>query len=109
MTPDAQRVAITEAVGWKRVRNHWEKGEETVFCNDNIHHAQLPNYPEDLNAIAQAVAAQPKAVKHAYAVILGEMVSGLSGWNDWRDTLAASEATAQQRCEALLKALGKWE
>lgn len=77
------------------------KGDKTAFA---------PNYPEDLNACHAVVTALNDEQRHAYAVILSGMLwlpENTRGWNDWRDTLVVSEATARQRTTALILTLQK--
>jgi len=99
MTPEAQRIAIAEACGWKNIQmsacvelaTGWKDGWKS----------RLPDYPADLNAMHEAE-------------------EGLFDRNDWsacryEETLKsmtrawAWHATAAQRAEAFLRTIGKWE
>src|SRR5687767_2483281 len=65
--------------------------------------ALTPNFCNDLNMISWAVRSCLGFNIHAYACILAGMVwlpEDSRGWQDWRDTLAVSEATAKQRSVA---------
>lgn len=125
MTPEKQRIAIGEFCGWKRVvtetqvlklrATQWTMPDGTKahpheVSGDGL--GYLPDYPNDLNAMHEAVATAPEEVKHTYAVILAGMLwkpEQTRGWLDWRNTLAVSEASAAQRSEALLRTISKWE
>lgn len=68
--------------------------------------SEIPNYCGCLNAMAGAVEKLTEEDKNAYAVILAGMLwtpSHTRGWQDWRDTLAVSEATALQRATAFVR------
>lgn len=116
MTPQEINTAIVEWMGWKLNPNQdsfqnipW--GCSAAFPNYEFAH-QLPNYYSDLNAVQSAVLALPKDLwmKYGYAlwsVIFldhkGELETGnYDPWN-WLN------ATAPQRCEALLRMIGKWK
>lgn len=70
-----------------------------------------PNYYGDLNAVHEA---EEKIQWGVYPAFLAEVVNGTFHQqrihpipeNAWR---AATLATAPQRCEALLRAIGKWK
>jgi len=90
MTPEAQRIAIAEACGWK---TEYRDAVSSVTA--------LPDYLNDLNAMHEA-----------------EKV--LFGRNDWSACIydehinvATSSwkwnATASQRAEAFLRTIGKWQ
>jgi len=125
MNPHNQNIAIAEACGLFRIeplRRTTRKGAVTPdgvmlwYCES--HHggastyAPLPNYYADLNACHEMIAGLSEDGRHRYAVTLAGMLwvpQQMRGWQDFRDTLAVSESTAPQRCEAFLKTLGKWE
>ncbi len=106
MTPEAQRIAIAEACGWKNVDagsgRVWgvttrHKGTPSEFdvCVD------VPNYPFDLNAMHEAE-----------KVLTYEQGGKMTLWIQ-RMTCAGYGpqlfATASQRAEAFLRTIGKWE
>jgi len=126
MTPDAQRIAIAEAVGWKR----FPRADDTQFDpprwvspDGEMTHTlvSMPNYLNDLNAIAAA---------EQYA---GENIMDADEWEEYGKQLErihdnalayhpkdrtvdyyglASLITglsAAQRCEAFLKTMGLWQ
>jgi hypothetical protein len=112
MTPEAQRIAIAEACGWKNVDagsgRVWgvttrHKGTPSEFdvCVD------VPNYPFDLNAMHDAVmtlnADQMVSMDHHLDVVVGNGRQGLNcEYFLW-------SATAAQFAEAFLRTIGKWE
>lgn len=55
LTETEKRIFIAEAAGWVKVRQHWEKGGESAYCNDSHAHKQLPDYLHSLDAISGVV------------------------------------------------------
>lgn len=110
MTHEEQRIKIAEACGWTDVKreNRHEFGGLRGIDPEHGERVIVPDFAGDLSAIHRAIACQTTEVKHSYAVILAISLWPNFGWNDWRDTLAVSEATAAQKAEALLKALNLW-
>jgi hypothetical protein len=105
MTPEAQRIAIAEACGW----TPWEKSTSGKFFTGPTgridHVVNLPDYLNDLNAMHEAEKTLT-SVLH-YVQTIGEVVSRVYGDN--RDAIRLSiTATAAQRAEAFLRAVGKW-
>lgn len=120
MTAEEQRIAVAEWCGWKKIpipqkayfdwsvepepKTYWEECEKT----------QLPDYLNDLNAIHEATmhAAEIEGTKFQalFQLRLQEVVERRRrdlnreqiGW--WMNN-----ATAAQRCEALLRTIGKWK
>jgi hypothetical protein len=107
LTPEAQRIAIAEAHGWKKYGKPypsfdtgedvqwWKKNDACGECCD------LPDYLNDLNAIHAAE---------------GTIFEDEIMWQKYRDEefrfLLANDTrplSAAQRCECFLKAIGKWE
>jgi hypothetical protein len=101
MSPEAQRIAIAEACGWKRIPADnvgaagrlfygdvwWRDAENnTIACADH-----LPDYLNDLNAMHEA----EKRVKGVW----GKYVKQLNAIAD------PACATAAQRAEAFLRTL----
>jgi len=113
MGPTKQRIAIAEACGWTCILDDPERPAigRLIGRHGGREYEALPNYPNDLNAMHEAVSLLPEEDKHAYAVILADMLWLPTnwGWQDWRDTLSISEATTTQRAEAFLRTIGKWE
>jgi len=88
MTPEKQRIAIAEACGWRIA--------ERVLPELQI----LPNYTEDLNAMHEAEKVLNQKQKEDYFFII------LNFYGNWPKAI---QATADQRAEAFLRAVGKWE
>ena len=98
MKEEAQRIAIAEACGWTNEhKGLWVESLKT--------YAALPNYTEDLNAMhdAEKVLIRPNLyAKGGWGMYL----SYLSKVTDEQHPI---DATAAQRAEAFLRAVGKWE
>ncbi len=105
MTPEEQRIAIAEACGWKNVDagsgRVWgvttrHKGTPSEFdvCVD------VPNYPNDLNAMHEAEKVLTNEQLEVYCNILHKPNHGVY----W-----AIHSTASQRAEAFLRTIGKWK
>ena len=118
MTPEAQRIAIAEACGWKMhtvakddpytcthcgihyspmIWRAWEI--PYLWCNKN-NETQPPNYLGDLNAMHDAEKVLTNEQLEVYCNILHKPNHGVY----W-----AIHATASQRAEAFLRTIGKWE
>lgn len=104
MSPEAQRVAIAEWMGWRRGEsvNAWTE-EITHWVNPRNLGQDLPDFTNDLNAIHAAE-------KHLKDSQIKQYVA-----NIWRAMHLSPEAfigtihaTAAQRCEALLRTLDLW-
>lgn len=98
MSPEAQRIAIAESVGI-----HLHDGDHAP--SDYIFVTDLPDYLNDLNAMheAEKTLSQKDKREYAYQLNGGYYTSGLD------DTFDIVHATAAQRAEAYLRAIGKWE
>ena len=100
MNQEHQRIKIAEACGFSNINSVCWRG------NAALHERQIPNYPEDLNAMHEAVKSIPQAMRPSYFACLCRVVSSriaLYGYS------AATEATAEQRAEAFLRILDLWE
>lgn len=64
-----------------------------------------PNYFKDLNAVHELFKCVPQNLKPKYFTILCSQVSSLITLNGYYE---ATEATAEQRCEAIGKTLDLW-
>lgn len=98
MTNEEIRIAMAELDG--RLVGGYIQGDipmEHIF-GDKFE--PCANYPEDLNAVHEVEKKLPKDKRTDYHIDLIEECGGLSN---------AIEATALQRCEAILKTLGKWK
>lgn len=104
MNPEAQRIAIAEACGWRCTASFKEAFACWVRPDGMDHQTEwLPDYLNDLNAM------------HGAEKVLTE-----EQWTDYYDNLLdttkpsfvlrdITHATAAQRAEAFLRTLGKWE
>lgn len=121
MTPEKQRIAIAEACGWKPQgsRTDYMGGEvvhkETMYLSPNGYTYATPSngfgFPDwlnDLNATHEAEKVLTDSQRRAYVDALGCVVNGLCGC-DSDDEFYFVCATAAQRAEAFIKAIGKWE
>lgn len=121
MTPEAQRIAIAEACGWKNL----EVGEGITGYHDTVVATNMfgqqvplryyiPDYLNDLNAMHEAEKILDVNQQITFALLLTEPV---------RDSVydvmpydlhfpvcfPAIHAAAAQRAEAFLKALNLWQ
>lgn len=121
MTPEAQRIAIAEACRTLRnfycpqcreMRNEKQrhlKGDVWMcsFCSSGKLHQDSPNYLSDLNAMHEAEKVLPGETQHRdYIRALWKVIGRPSEHLAYFPML---HATAAQRAEALLRALGKWQ
>ena len=98
MTPEAQRIAIAEACGWKRAEPDMPDEYSNFIWwtpeNEIARTMDMPNYTGSLDAM------------HEAEKVLGDVAGG---WSLYTDLLEGGIcAPAPQRAEALLRALGKW-
>lgn len=114
MTPEAINQAMAELDGYRVKRDdnhgHWPflmvypDGSEspTDYSSKDApwRHEALPKYTEDLNAVARVVGKLSSANRFKYLDILVMALDGIGP-----DPI---DATALQRCEAILRAVGKW-
>jgi hypothetical protein len=119
MTPEAQRIVIAEACGWKNCRLIPEQQVGVkpptirlkvivgIQPGDDEFDGErgLPNYLSDLNAIHEAEKVLGNKLFHypsALPSLPYEHHLKLIAKNEWY------RATAAQRAEAFLRTLGKW-
>lgn len=111
MSPEAQRIKIAEACGWREmpIGGLWQYGDTDRYaqCDRNTEHncAQLPDCLNDLNAMQCATATLTDAQ-------LTQMAEWLGANNDefpQKAWVILLRATAAQRAEAFLRALNLWE
>jgi len=111
MTPEAQRIAIAEACGWKMITTkdcgQWPHGIDPM--GDRMHTAVLPDYLTDLNAMHEAEKVLTFDQALAYTSQLSLAVSGQEVSTTPSALLFPHCATAAQRAEAFLRTIGKWE
>jgi hypothetical protein len=85
----------------KRIKLAKADGED----NDSIKRGLIPDYFNDLNAVHKLFECIPQNLKPKYFTILCSQVSSLITLNGYYE---ATEATAEQRCEAIGKTLNLW-
>ena len=111
MTEQQQRIAIAEFCGWDVVFD--------TLCNITPDHngepviepiAPLPNYTSDLNAMHESEKLLDLQSCGEYARRLREIVEMKTNL-PWVDdgSFAHIHASSDQRAEALLRTIGKWE
>lgn len=132
MKPEAQRIAIATACGWKHHdfrfepcssgglyicgrcdRSYcsppWDKellnGE---WCDVEVHGVRVPNYLSDLNAMDEARTVLTPQQKADFVFILQCEVLGMPLPENEALWFASIHATAAQRAEAFLRTIGKW-
>jgi hypothetical protein len=112
MTPEAQRIAIAEACGWKNC----ESSRHDVIFGDNPEgdRAVVPNYPGDLNAMHEAEETLSANQRIDFACYLTEPVRdqiyNVMPYDlHYPVCFPAIHTTARQRAEAFLRTIGKWE
>ncbi len=97
MTKEAINQAMAELEGWKY------PVDMTPLAGYNPHgicKGVAPNYTEDLNAVARVVGKLAPLQVYRYKQSLKRMRGGYY--------FKSIDATAAQRCEAVLRACGKW-
>lgn len=106
MSPEAQRIAIAEACGWKcQERVPFDLRPNAVLCwypqgKNEWETQELPDYLNDLNAMheAEKILNEDQMIKYLHSH-LRQVCGGHS----------RVRATASQRSEAFLKTIGKWQ
>ena len=111
MKPEAQRIAIAKACGYKL--HEWgitaPSGTDSPrFTLPVI--ALLPDYLNDRNATAEMLKHLPVGFRHTYIENL-ERVLGSEFWEiqNIDERMAMLEATPAQKREAFLKTMGLWK
>ena len=113
MRPEAQRMAIAEACGWRKVDQPKDLGFGVMArpkCWYFLH--QLPDYPADLNAMHEAEKVLTRQQQWDYLYALGiedHEAPPCPLAFDPDSVRLAIFATAAQRAEAFLKTLNLWE
>jgi len=114
MSPEAQRIAIAKACGWKDVKKA-DNGAPIGLGPLNHWYANIPDYLNDLNAMHEAALTLTLCDRSKYTMELRRIVL-LEARDEMRDLdsglicdLYFYEATAAQRAEAFLRTLGLWK
>ncbi len=111
MTPEEQTIVIAEFCGWKVIDHSATYGPMWWISPSGVEKTQCPDYVNDLNAMHSAEESIKgtdnycKYLERLYAMLTSENQDpGLDPVTLW----PLVHATAQQRAEALLRAIGKW-
>jgi hypothetical protein len=118
VTPEAQRIAIAEACGWKK-SGYWAWSGQDCYerdGNEPCAASRLPNYLTDLNAMHEAEKTLPdfagddeSADQLGFCETLAEVVGAKWNTANSYDMWLIVNATAAQRAEAFLRTIGKWQ
>jgi transposase len=121
MTEIEQRKAIAESIGWEWVKVWEQEGLDPVLRGHPPRHlgdpqwaAVVPFYPEDLDAMHDVVAALQgfevkKYVQELMEVCQEHPVGCVPDYHaDLLSLARITQATAAQKAEAYLRALGLW-
>lgn len=125
MSPEEQRIAIAESVGWKLSMGTWYRPNFTCLhikrpCSDGDVNIYPPDYLNDLNAMHEVTSRMTVKQKCQFADYLynnsGKDILDYSGVYypgeyptiDLECVFCVANATAAQRAEAYLKTIGKW-
>ncbi len=118
MTPEAQRIAIAEACGWKNcavsaewfgnVIGHPPSGWSGTMRDERLDLAEPPDYLTDLNAMHEAEKVLTSEKWTEYWHHLFDINRKYQGSISAPSVLYMINSTAAQRAEAFLRTLGKW-
>ena len=99
MNKEKQRIAIAEFCGWSQDEMlDWWAPDDSEWFGTNWGIDMLPDYLNDLNAMHSALMSAGILVR----MKVEEFLPTIKGCNP-------VFATAEQRAEALLKTIGRWE
>lgn len=113
MKPKAQQIAIAEARGWTYVRSVADRNPD----NDRMSYLagslrsnkwdewEVPDYPNDLNAMHDA----EKMLTDDQLIDYAEWLGVCFDENPSKACVVLLRANATQRAEAFLRTIGKWE
>lgn len=110
MSPEKQRIAISEACGWKPGGSGKSWGDRQTFGippnGEEWHWQETPDYLNDLNAMHEA---ERRLVRNDSLCSVGSWPLYLYYLAFVTDEQHPIDATAAQRAEAFLRTLNKWE
>jgi hypothetical protein len=113
MTPEKQRIAIAEALGWIDCHKSFagfDDGDgimERRYIGvppNHCTHRQIPHYLNDLNAMHEA----EKVLDSNQAARYAQTLTSIA-WQSEQPTFAPMTATAAQRARAFLETLDLWK
>ena len=110
MKPEAQRLAIAEACGWRKhdkpIDNDCHRYSAPIGTSPFLGRHTLPDYFNDLNAMHEAEKMLTEEQRIAYSDCTYDIaLKAQKETGKWRWI----SLTATQRAEAFLRTLGKWE
>jgi hypothetical protein len=114
MSEEQINIAIAEACGWVFKTNSpfvispegkelWDD-DDPLTVEIALYWKRIPDYCNDLNAMHEA----EKKLNGIKAAEYARIVTSIA-WQSEQPSYAPITATARQRAEAFLKAIGKWE
>lgn len=120
MSPNAQRIAIAEVCGWTAIKDdpvyYLHRYGVSFPNNDNFcgrnpkgQYDVIPDYLNDLNAMQPAVRLLTEEQHGTFVRELMLVVVGVPSFKFVSEEFEFANATAAQRAEALLRAVGKWD
>ena len=115
MSPEAQRIAIAGACGWREInRNSFPGGGWSARTPGDMGWGMVSDYLSDLNAMHEAESSMDMPFNSEYSHFLANVCVRCRGISE--DNLEVGDgyeialtATAAQRAEAFLKTIGKWD
>lgn len=116
MTPQAQRIAIAEACGWKTKPHNgklvWYHPDFTDY--GWYYESELPDYLNDLNAMHEAWLSLSGNQRTRFQVelrrvVLNKFYHHYLGSLSWEEEAKVANTTASQRAEAFLRTINKWD
>lgn len=118
MTKEEMRVAIAEAMGYKGcvdVNCDWRKASHLhkdgkVYFPESFSIPMYPDYPNDLNAMAEAENTLTDEQWSRYRDLINEMAYQWACEHrpEWK-YFRRESCTSSQRAEAFLRTVGKWK
>jgi hypothetical protein len=114
MNKDKQRIVIAEACGWAQISTYGSAKGIYGLSPNGVSRCELPDYLNDLNAMAEAFKSLPEKDRPHFAIHLYHLVCSPEQKHDdhfvdWFICAEIANATAAQRAEAFLKTVCKWE
>lgn len=113
MSPEKQKIAISEACGWKPGPHGYDSvclwGVPPKPRHASLPWEELPDYLSDLNAMHEAEKVLTRFQAEYFFNKILPLTLRLSGEKKIVQDQYTAHATAVQRAEAFLRTIGKWE
>ena len=106
MNKEKQRVAIAEICDRIYSYYHTDKGFLYGSNEGQVGRFKIPDYLNDLNSMHEAVMSLSICKRSDFCVMLNKVMDQERNSVGWQNLI---HATAEQRAEALLKTIGRWE